>query len=370
MIPVCEPTLTGNEKKYVVDCLDTNWISSMGEYIPKVEEKFSRFCDTKHGVGCCNGTVAMHLALESLGIGKGDEVIIPTFTMIATANAVIYSRARPVLVDSEPKTWNIDANKIEEKITKKTKAIMPVHTYGHPVDMDPIKELAEKHNLYIIEDAAEAHGAEYKGKKVGSLGDMGCFSFYSNKIITTGEGGMVVTNNEKLAEKARLLRNHAFSKPRFLHKELGFNYRMTNIQAAIGVAQMEYADKLVQARIDNAQLYNKLLKDVEGITLPPKASWAKNVYWMYGLLIEDEFGMGMSEVMKELEKKGVETRAFFIPMHKQPVYMKKDDRFPDVKGDYPVSEELSRKGLYLPSSSSLTKEQIKEVADAIISLKK
>ncbi|MBS3097441.1 DegT/DnrJ/EryC1/StrS family aminotransferase [Candidatus Woesearchaeota archaeon] len=370
MIPVCKPTLTGNEKKYVDDCLNSNWISSQGEYIEKFEKAFSKFCNTKYGVGCCNGTVAMHLALEALGIGKGDEVIIPTFTMIATCNAVIYAGARPVLVDSEPKTWNIDVDKIKGKLTKKTKAIMPVHTYGHPADMGPIKELAEKHNLYIIEDAAEAHGAEYKGKRAGSLSDMGCFSFYSNKIITTGEGGMVVTNNEELAEKARLLRNHAFSKPRFLHKEIGFNYRMTNIQAAIGVAQMEYADRLVQARIDNAHLYNKLLKDTEGITTPPKASWAKNVYWMYGVLIEDEFGISMKEASEELMKKGIETRTFFIPMHKQPVYMKKDERFPDVKGSYPVSEELSRKGLYLPSSSSLTKEQIKEVADALVSLKK
>lgn len=370
MIPVCEPMLKGNEKKYVLDCLDTNWISSMGSYIPQFEEQFSRFCTTKHGVGCCNGTVAIHLAVEALGIGKGDEVIIPTFTMIATANGVIYSGAKPVLVDSEPETWNMDVRKIEEKITKKTKAIMVMHTYGHPVDMDPVKELAEKYNLHIIEDAAEAHGAEYKGRKVGSLGDMGCFSFYSNKIITTGEGGMVVTDNIELAEKAKLLRNHAFSKPRFLHKELGFNYRMTNIQAAIGLAQMEYADKLVQARIDNAQFYNTLLKDVEGITLPPKAPWAKNVYWMYGVLIEDEFGMSASKVMEELEKKGVETRPFFIPMHRQPVYMKKDDRFPDVTGEYPVSDALSRKGIYLPSSSSLTKEQINAVVEAFISLKK
>src|SRR3989344_1672719 len=224
MIPVCEPTLAGNELKYVTDCVKTNWISSAGKYIKEFEDRFSQFCGVKYGVSCSSGTAAIHLALEALGIGKGDEVIIPTFTMIATANAVIYAGAKPVLVDSELETWNMDVNKIEEKITKKTKAIMPVHTYGHPVDMDPIIKLAKDYNLKVIEDAAEAHGAEYKGKKVGGLSDASCFSFYSNKIITTGEGGMVLTNNDEVAEKARSLRNLAFTKPRFLHSEIGFNY--------------------------------------------------------------------------------------------------------------------------------------------------
>jgi len=370
MIPVCEPTLIGNEKKYVKDCLDTNWISSMGKYIPKFEDSFSKFCNTQFGIGCCNGTVALHLALETLGIGKGDEVIIPTFTTVATCQPVIYSGAKPVLIDSESDTWNIDVNKIKEKITKNTKAIIPVHTYGHPVDMDPILELAEEKSIYVIEDAAEAHGAEYKGRKVGSLGHMGCFSFYSNKIITTGEGGMIVTNNEDLAEKAKLLRNHAFTKPRFLHKELGFNYRMTNIQAALGYAQMEYADKLVKARIRNARLYNSILKDFTGITLPPKKKWAKNVYWMYGILIEKEFGINAEQVREELFKNGVDTRAFFIPMHQQPLYEKKDERFPDTKGNFPVADMLSRKGFYLPSSSSLKKDEIKYICEKITSIRK
>jgi len=372
MIPVCEPTLIGNELKYVTDCMKTNWIGSAGKYIALFEESFAKFSECALGIGCNNGTTAIHLALVSCGIGNGDEVIIPSFTMIATCNAVIYSGAKPVLVDSEMETWNIDVDKIEEKITDRTKAIMPVHTYGHPVDMDKIRNIAKKHNLLVIEDAAEAHGAEYKGKRIGSLGDCAAFSFYANKIITTGEGGMVVTNDEKIAEKARLLKNHAFIEPRFLHKELGFNYRMTNIQAAIGLGQMEKALELVKRRIDNAKLYNSLLMDVKGITLPPEKEWAKNVYWMYGILIEDDFGMTMNEVRDSLKKKGVDTRSFFIPMHKQPLFMenkRNDDRFPDCSGSYPISEELCRKGLYLPSSSSLTKDQIEFVVNAIKELK-
>jgi len=370
MIPVCEPTLKGNELKYVTDCVNTTWISSAGKYIKEFEDGFSKFCGTKYGIACSNGTIAIHLALESLGLGKGDEVMIPTFTMIATANAVVYCGAKPVLIDSEKETWGMDPKLIEEKITERTKAILPVHIYGHPCDMDPIKEIAKKHKLWIVEDAAEAHGAEYKGKKVGSIGDIGCFSFYGNKILTTGEGGMCVTNNKKLAERARLLRNHAFIEPRFLHNELGFNYRMTNVQAAIGLAQLERAEELVAARIKNAALYNSLLKDVEGITLPPKKDWAKNVYWMYGILIEKEFGLTRDDVMKKLYNAGIETRSFFIPMHKQPLYQKNDQRFPDTRGEYPIADELSRKGLYLPSSSSLTEKQIHTVVDALKSLSK
>ena len=370
MIPVCEPILDGKELEYVTDCVKTTWISSNGKYIPLFEEKFAEFCQTKYGVACNNGTTAIHLALESLGIGKGDEVIIPTFTMIATCNAVIYSGAKPVLVDSEMETWNMDPEVIEEKITPKTKAILVVHTYGHPVDMDPILEIAQKHNLFVIEDAAEAHGGEYKGKRCGSLGDVGCFSFYSNKIITTGEGGMVVTNNEEYAGKARLLRNHAFSKPRFIHHELGYNYRITNIQAAIGLAQMEQAEYLVNRRIENAKKYNSLLKDVEGVTIPPEKDWAKNVYWMYSILIEDEFGLSKDEMMEKLKEKGVDTRSFFYGMHQQPIFKNgNDERFPDCTGLYPVADEFSQKGLYLPSSGKLTNKEIETVVATIKSLK-
>jgi len=365
MIPVCEPKLSGKELEYVTDCIKTNWISSKGKYITEFEEKFSKYCGAKYGIATCNGTTALHLALASLGIKSGDEVIIPTFTMIATANSVTYTGAKPVLVDSEPQTWNIDPSKIEEKITKRTKAIMVMHTYGHPVNFDPILEIAEKHNLCVIEDAAEAHGAEYKGKRVGALGDAGCFSFYANKIITTGEGGMVVTNDEKIAEMSRLLRDQAFEPKRFLHRYIGFNYRMTNLQAAIGVAQMGVIDESVETRRRNARFYNSLLKDVEGITLPPEAPWAKNVYWMYTVLVENSFGMDRDKLMAYLKEKGIDTRSAFYPIHVQPVYAKQ------YKGEkYPVAEKLGRKGVNLPSGNTLTKDQIRFIVETIASAKR
>lgn len=369
MIPVCKPKISGNELKYVTDCIKTKWISSVGEYVTKFENAFASYCNVKYGIAVCNGTCALHLALASLDIGKGDEVIIPSFTMIATANAIMYTRARPALVDSEMETWNIDPEKIEEKITKKTKAIMPVHTYGHPAKMDMINKIAEEHDLFVIEDAAEAHGAEYKGRKAGNLGDAGCFSFYGNKIITTGEGGMIVTDDKEIAEKAKLLRNQAMTnKRRFMHEQLGFNYRLTNIQAAIGLAQTEKADELVKDRIRNAEKYNKLLKKIKGVTLPPKAEWAKNVYWMYSILIEDHFGMDASKVEQELKKKGIETRPFFYPMHLQPVFKGKDEIFPDISGEYPNAENLSRKGINLPSSNELTEDEIKQIVEALAEL--
>ena len=359
-IPVCEPILWGNEKKYVKKCMDTNWISSKGEFIEKFESTFAKKVGAKYGVGVLNGTVALHLALAALDIGPGDEVIIPTFTMIATPNSVRYTGAKPVLVDSELKTWNIDASKIEEKITKRTKAIMPVHTYGHPCDMDAIMKIAKKYGLYVIEDAAEAHGAIYKGRKIGSIGDAACFSFYANKIITTGEGGMVTTNDRKLADKMQLLKNHAFSHERhFWHKLLGFNYRMTNIQAAIGLAQTENFEKLSNKRVENAMLYNSLLKEIEEITLPPSTKGIKNVYWMYGILLKNWSNVTRDTIRYELAGRGIETRTFFIPIHHQPVYKGW------FKGDYPNSEYLCTNGLYLPSSTSLTEKQIRYVAGTI-----
>jgi perosamine synthetase len=365
-IPVCEPTLKGNELKYISETVKTGWISSAGGFIKRFEEQFAKFCEVKHGISCSNGTTALHLAIESMEIGHGDEIITPTFSMAASSNSILYAGAKPVFIDSELDTWNMDVNRIEEKITSKTKAIMVVHTYGHPVDMDKVNEIAKKHNLLVIEDAAEAHGALYKGKKIGSLSDIACFSFYANKIITTGEGGMVVTNNEKFADRARKLRNHFFGEPRFLHQEVGYNYRLTNMQAAIGLAQIEKIEELVNARRSNAHYYNYLLKNVKGVTLPPEKYWAKNVYWMYGILIEENFGISMSKLRKKLAEKGIGTRAFFIGMHKQPAYEKNvgKDYFPD-KTECPVAEELEKKGLYLPSSSHLTKEQIEFIVDTI-----
>jgi len=367
MIPVCTPTIKGNEKKYVNECLDTNWISSNGRFIKEFEEKFAEFCDTKHAVSCSSGTAALHLALSALGISEGDEVIIPNFTMIATANAVKYVGATPVFADSELDTWNVDPREIESKISPRTKAIIVVHTYGCPVDMDSICEIADNYNLYIVEDAAEAHGATYKGKKIGSLGDIAAFSFYGNKIITTGEGGMVTTNDTALAKKVASLRNHCFGEPRFIHHDLGFNYRMTNIQAAIGVAQLEKASELLEGRVVNAELYNERLKEVKGITLPPNCSYGKNVYWMYGILIDEkEFGMNKDQVMIGLKEYGVDTRSFFYPLHMQPLYRELHDGQSLLA--YPNSEKLYREGLYLPSSSSLTIEEVEVVCLALKAL--
>jgi len=366
-IPICEPKLGEKELEYVIECVKSNWISSRGKYIEQFEEKFSKYVGAKYGVAVTSGTTALHLALVSAGIGKGDEVIIPTFTTVATANPIIYANATPVLVDAELSTWNINVDKIQERISKKAKAIMVVHIYGHPVNMDPVLKIAKEYDLYVIEDAAEAHGAEYKGKRVGALGDVGAFSFYANKIITTGEGGMVVTNNEEIAEKAKTLRDLAYGKGerRFLHSDIGFNYRMTNLQAAIGVAQMDKIDQSVETRRRNAHLYNSLLKDREGITLPPEAPWAKNVYWMYSILVEDLFGISRDELMARLRKKGVDTRPFFFPIHIQPPYHKKFER-----EQYPVAEEISRRGVNLPSGNGLEKEQIEYIVDCIISSEK
>jgi perosamine synthetase len=361
IIPVCEPTLNGNEAEYVLDCIESNWISSAGKYIPRFEEAFAEACGTRYGVACVNGTVALHLALATLGIGPGDEVILPTFTMIATINAVTYTGATPVLVDSEPVTWNMDLNQVADKITPRTRIVIPVHTYGHPVDMDPLLELAERHGFYIIEDAAEAHGAEYKGRRAGSLGHAGCFSFYANKVITTGEGGMITTDDPDIARLASHLRDHAFSDERhFWHKYLGFNYRMTNLQAAVGLAQTEQMESFVRARRANAARYTAALQSIPGIVTPPEAGWAKSVFWMYSILVEDEFGMTRDQLRAYLAEHGIETRTFFIPMHLQPIY------YQAFKGQrYPVSEMLCQRGFYLPSASSLTPREIDYITEMV-----
>ncbi|MFC2058769.1 DegT/DnrJ/EryC1/StrS family aminotransferase [Chloroflexota bacterium] len=363
MIPVCEPFLGNKELEYVLDCLRTNWISSKGKYIEQFEESFADYCNCKHGISTTSGTTALHIALASVGIGPGDEVIIPTFTMIATAFAIIYTGAKPVLVDCDPETWNIDVTKIEERITSRTKAIMPVHIYGHPCDMDPVLEIAKENNLLVIEDAAEAHGAEYKGRKMGGIGDIGCFSFYANKIITTGEGGMVVTNDEKIAEKARMIKDLAHApQKRFVHTDIAYNYRMTNIQAAIGIAQFEMIEEFIDKRRAHAYLYNELLKDIRGITLPPEKDWARNVYWMYSILVEEEFGMDRDGLMHILKEEGVDTRTFFVPMHQQPAFK----NLGLFKGErYCVAEKLSRTGMYLPSATGLSEEDIRSICSII-----
>lgn len=361
-IPVCEPALEGNELEYVTEAIRTNWISSAGRYIPEFEEKFAAACDAEYGVACTNGTAALHLAMAVLGLEPGDEVILPTFTMIATPNCVRYTGATPVLVDSETTTWNFDLNQVEDSIGPKTRAIIPVHTYGHPVDMDALNELADKHGIWVIEDAAEAHGARYKGRRVGSLGDAACFSFYGNKIITTGEGGMITTNNEQIAKLARNLRDHAFSTERhFWHRYLGFNYRMTNLQAAVGVAQTEKLEDYVAARRRNGALYSELLADVDGITRPPEVGDVENVFWMYGVLVDrDAFGMGRNDLRAALASRGIETRTFFIPIHFQPIYHEQYEG-----RSFPIAEAFCANGMYLPSASSLTESQVRYVVDAV-----
>uniref|UniRef100_A0A7V3N4S0 DegT/DnrJ/EryC1/StrS family aminotransferase n=1 Tax=candidate division CPR3 bacterium TaxID=2268181 RepID=A0A7V3N4S0_UNCC3 len=363
MIPVNEPLIGEKEKEYVMDCLKTGWISSAGKYIEEFENRWAAYCGRKYGVAVANGTVALQVAVKALDIGPGDEVILPTFTIISCALAVIYSGAKPVLVDSDPEIWTMDVTKIEEKITPNTKAIMPVHIYGHPVDMDPILSLAKRYKLKIIEDAAEAHGAEYKGKKCGSFGDISCFSFYANKIITTGEGGMVLTNDPDLAERAHSIRNLCFRKERrFYHSELGNNFRLTNLQAAIGLAQLERIDELIEKKRWIGEMYNKGLKGISGIKLPVEKSWAKNVYWMYGIVLDESMGMDATEFARRLREKGVDTRPFFLGMHEQPIFHKMS-LFKDEH--YPVAERIARQGLYLPSGLTLTKQQIELVCKKV-----
>lgn len=362
MIPVWEPVLDGNEKRYVLDCLETNWISSLGSYINRFEESIAAYCGVPHGVATSSCTTALHLALIALGIGPGDEVLVPDFTLIVSANTVIQAGARPVLVDSDPKTWCIDPNRLEEKIGPKTRAIMPVHMYGHPCDMPAIEGIARRHGLLVIEDCAEAHGAEIAGRKVGGLGDAACFSFYGNKILTTGEGGMVLCRDAALAERMRLLRNQAFDQPRFVHREIGYNYRLTNVQAAIGLAQAEKLQEKVERKREIAHWYAEAFAGVADVELPWEAPGAKNVYWMYGVKLGDSFRRGRDGVMALMKEKGVETRAFFCPMHRQPVFAGRNPLFPDTSGDYPVSDDLWKRGLYLPSGLGLTRAQVREVA--------
>lgn len=360
-ISVCEPTLEGNEKKYVMECLEKNWISSHGEFVTRFEKDFAERVNAKYGIACSSGTSALHTALAALHLGPGDEVIMPTFTMIATANAVMFAGAKPVLVDSVQETWNMNVVDVARKITSKTKVILPVHIYGHPVDMNPILELGRKNNIVVLEDAAEAHGALYKGKVVGNLGELGAFSFFANKIIATGEGGMVVTDDDKIAEFCRGFRSYAFSKGvHFWHRFIGANYRITNMQAAIGVAQVERFDDLVEARINNAKIYNSYLNNVAGITTPPESSDVKSVFWMYGILVDEPYPLSRDELRSRLAEHGVETRSFFIPIHWQRPFQQ---MFAGQK--FPVAENLCAKGFYLPSSSFLRKDDIKYICEII-----
>lgn len=365
MIPVNTPIITKESEEYVLDCIKTGWISSQGSYVTRFEKEFANYIGVKYATTVSNGTTALHLACRLLDIGPGDEVILPDLTIISCINAVWYTGATPVLVDIDPETFTMNPDLIEEKITKKTKAIMPVHLYGHPVDMDPIIKLAKKYRLKIIEDAAEAHGAEYKGRKCGSMGDIGVFSFYPNKLITSGEGGMVVTNNEKIYNHATKLKDLSHSpKKRFKHFEIGYNYRMTNMQAALGCAQMKHVDEFFKKKMKMAKMYNEGLAGIKGLHTPITKEWAKNSYWMYAITLDRSFPYTRDEFKKKLFKNGVDTRDFFYPLHSQPIFKKMEK----AKGKFPVSDKASREGFYLPSGLALTEEQINTVIKTVIRL--
>ncbi len=356
-VPVNEPLLDGNERRYVDDCVTTGWISSDGPYVRRFEEEFAARVGRKHGIAVCNGSVAIDVAVEALRLARGDEVIVPTFTIISCLAPLIRAGVMPVLVDADPVTWNMSVEQIEEKITPRTRAIMVVHIYGLPVEMDAVLELAERHGLRIIEDAAEMHGQTYRGRPCGSFGDVSTFSFYANKHVTTGEGGMLVTDDDEIAKRCRLLRNLAFAPPRrFVHHEFGWNFRMSNIQAALGVAQLERLDEFLVRKRKMGARYTELLRDLKGVSLPlPRTDYAENVYWVYGVVLRDEVGADAEEIMRRLGTLGVGTRPFFWPMHQQPVLQNlglfKDER-------YPVSERIATRGFYLPSGMALTDDDI------------
>lgn len=363
-IPVNEPLLNGNEKKYLCECIDTGWISSEGPFVKEFEKRMSFIVDRKYGISVSNGTAALEVAIRALGISVGDEVIMPTFTIISCAMAVTKVGAIPVLVDSDIHTWNMDVCEVEKKITSKTKAIMIVHIYGLPVNVDEILKLAEKYNLKIIEDAAEMHGQLYKGRPCGSFGDISTFSFYPNKHITTGEGGMIVTNDCELAEKCRLLRNLCFRKDvRYVHDEISDNYRFTNLQAAVGLAQLERLDEFVKRKREMGKYYTEHLKDISGLMIPiEKTEYADNIYWVYGLVLDKSIKSTNLDMQKLLFDEGVGTRTFFWCMHEQPIY-KKMGLF--LKERYKNSEYLARKGFYIPSGIGLTLDQMEVVVDKV-----
>jgi len=362
-IPVNEPVLSEDSKKFVNEALDSNWISSSGNFVKEFEEKFAAFIGMKYGIAVNSGTAALHVALLSLGIGPGDEVIVPAFTMGATWLAVLYTGAKPVFVDCELENFTIDVKQIEKKITKKTKVIIPVHIYGHAAEMDSLIKIAKKHKINILEDAAEACGGEYKRKKCGSFGIINAFSFYANKIVTTGEGGMVVTNDENLAIKARQFRDlhHSINK-RFVHDGVGFNYRMTNLQGALGFGELEHVKEYLLKKEYIASLYNLLLKDVPGLTLPNTKRYVKNVYWMYGILVDEKkFGITKDKLREELFAEGIETRDFFYSPKRQPILSK----YLVKKENFPNTEIIERDGFYIPSGLALTDYQMRKTAEAI-----
>jgi len=363
-VPVNEPLLDGNEKKYLIECIDTGWISSEGPFIKLFEEKLAIYFSRKHAIAVSNGTVAIDIAIDALNLNSGDEVILPSFTIISCMSGLLRKGCVPVFIDQDPITWNMDVDQIESKITLKTKAIMVVHIYGLPVDMDPVLTLAKKHNLKIIEDAAEMHGQTYYNKKCGSFGDISTVSFYPNKHITTGEGGMLFTDDNDLAERCRSLRNLCFiPSQRFFHYDLGFNARMTNMQAGIGLAQFERIDQFITKKRWIGKTYQEKLKRIDSLQLPLESTiYAENIYWVFGIVIKDPNYMDAKKAMAKLSEYGIATRPFFWGLHEQPVLSKYNV---PKQGPFLVSEKLSRQGFYLPSGLAITNEQIDYVAKVV-----
>jgi perosamine synthetase len=369
MIPVSEPLLAGNELEYVHDCIAGGWISSAGQYVTRFEERWADYCGMKHGIAVSSGSAALQVAVDALQLGPGDEVIMPAFTIISCALAVVRAGAVPVLVDSDSHTYCMDVDQVSSAITSRTRALMPVHIYGHPVDMDPLIELANRYGLAIIEDAAEAHGCEYLSRlrgsawhRCGGLGTLSTFSFYANKPVTTGEGGMVLTNSDELAERCRSLRNLCFQKRRFYHEGLGYNYRLSNMQAALGVAQIECLADVLDRKRRTGALYDSLLTDVDGIKLPPHREWSLINYFMYNLVFAGDWPADADFIATQLRAQGVETRPFFLGLHQQPA-LRARGLFDGLR--FPVAERLSRRGLCLPSGAGLTEQQVGQVVRAV-----
>jgi perosamine synthetase len=360
-IPVMEPSLGGNELAYVTDCVKSGWISSKGTYVLRFEEQIGKICQTPYAVAVSNGTTALHLALAALGIGQGDEVIVPNFTFAASINAVLYTGATPVLIDIEPDTWNISISQLEKAITPKTKAIMPVHIYGHPCDMDSIMALAEKNKLLVVEDCAEALGSTYKGRPVGTFGDAATFSFYGNKVITTGEGGMVTFKNQNDYERGKMMRDHGMSPTRrYWHDLIGYNYRMTNLQAAIGVAQMEQFEMFLSKRQEIAKSYSRLFEGLAGIHPQPLKKDVTSCHWLYTILLSENLKIKRDSLIEKLLMNGIETRPTFYPLHEMPIY----NNYAGNR-DFSVSTFVSKRGLSLPSSVHITEKEIQNIVGTI-----
>jgi perosamine synthetase len=360
-IPLSAPSLGRKELEYVVDCLESTWISSAGKYVDRFEQAYAEVAGTKHAIACSNGTVALHLALVALGLRPGDEVLVPTLTFVACANSVVYCGGKPVFVDVDREIWSIDASKLEAQITDKTRGIIAVHLRGHPADMDAVVGIARRHGLFVVEDAAQSHGAQLRGRPVGSLGDIATFSFYGNKMITTGEGGMITTDNDDLAKQIRLLKNQGMTKEhRYWHPVVGYNYRLTNLQAAIGVAQLERLAELLARHREVASWYKEALTGVRGLWWQREKEWARHAWWQFVVIIEDEFGADRDAVINRLQANGVDARRLYYPMHQQPIYEE------SARGrEYPVADYLAARGVCLPTWSGLKREDVHYVCEQL-----